>query len=429
MDINLAENVTLTDAVEQANTHISAATLTEILCVLAIPLLSLLLGITINRAIDKRPQTTLTLRIIDFSGPLLSPFLAVILSLLGKHFLPQLGTPVLLMPFVVKLAVAWFAIQLVILMSNRKSAGWMIACIIIPITLLHLFNLWDATIDTLTALSFEVGSTKLNVYMILKAIAIIYGLQWAASFAVRLTDSRLQRIRTMRAGNRVLIVKIFQILLYCFAFLIGMQMLGISLAALSVFGGALGVGLGFGLQKIASNFISGIILLFEKSIEPGDLIELSDGTTGNVRQTNARFTLMETQDGRDILIPNEEFITQRVISWTHSNKRARVQIAISVGYETDLDLAKKLMIEAAMQHPKRSKTREPLCVLNNFGDSGVELYLYFWIADVNDGRAEPKSDVMLAIFKAFKANNISIPYPQRELRVTNLTPTTPDEHA
>lgn len=255
-----------------------------------------------------------------------------------------------------------------------------------------------------------------------KGLIIIFVLLWLSSLLTRRIDRRLRRIDSMSASNRTLTIKLIQIASYCIIFIVGMQLLGINLTALSVFSGALGVGLGFGLQKIASNFISGIILLFEKSVEANDVIELADGTVGTVRRTHARYTLMETQDGREVLIPNEEFISQRVISWTHSDKNARVEIAITISYESDIQLARALMLAAADAHPKRASKRTSICVLHAFRDSGVELHLYFWITDIIDGRMEPKSEVMLTILSAFKTNNITIPYPQRELRVMNITP-------
>jgi small-conductance mechanosensitive channel len=419
MEISLVSNATLTQAARQAHSYFGVASATEIACLILAPLLALVIGVSVNRLIDRRAKKTLGYAILDFSAPLLSSALAMLFVFGALQALSLLEIKTYLLPFGLKLAVAWFAIQLVILMSNRQSAGWLIACFIAPITLLHLFNLWGVTVDILSKASFALGSVELNLYLILKGIAVIFVLQWLASFSVRMTDRRLRRIKDMRASSRALILKIFQIVLYCFVFLMGMQMLGINLTALSVFGGAVGVGLGFGLQKIASNFISGIILLFEKSIEVNDLIELADGTVGFVRRTNARYTLLETQDGREVLIPNEEFISQRVISWTHSDKHARAEIAITIAYDSDVELAKKLMLTAANTHGKRVKSRQSICALHAFRDSGIELHLYFWVADIVDGRMEPKSDVMLAILKSFKEHGITIPYPQRELRITN----------
>lgn len=275
---------------------------------------------------------------------------------------------------------------------------------------------------TLGEASLKIGNVTLNPLAILKSIVVILVLLWLVGLLIRLMDRRLRRIKTMRASNRALVLKLSQVMLYCIVFLIGMQMMGINLTALSVFGGALGVGLGFGLQKIASNFVSGIILLSEKSIEVGDVIELIDGTIGTIKRTGGRFTLLEAQDGREVMIPNEEFINQRVISWTHTDKHARVELAVSVAYDSDMELAKKIMLEAANTHPKRVKARPSMCVLHAFKDSGVEIHLYFWVLDIVDGRMEPKSDVMGAILKGFRTAGITIPYPQRELRVTNITP-------
>ncbi len=267
-------------------------------------------------------------------------------------------------------------------------------------------------LHALSELSFSISGVTFNPFIVIKSLIIVAILMWLCSFVVRLTDKRLRRVAEMRTSTRTLILKIQQIILYCFVFICGMQLLGINLGALSVFGGALGVGIGFGLQKIASNFISGIILLFEKSIESGDIIELNDGTLGTVKRTYARYTLLELQDGREVLIPNEEFISQRVVSFTHSYKEARAQLTLKVAFDSDFDVVKKLMLEAADNHPKRVKKRPSLCYLNQFTDFGVEMILYFWIVDVTEGRAGPRSDVMQSILAAFEAHNIVIPYPQ-----------------
>lgn len=409
---------TATEAVTTAHHSLDTAHWQELLCVVVLPLLALLLGRAINRMIDRRSHSTMSIKIIDFTGPLVAPTLTIFLLMLASAGLHAVKLPIIVLPFIIKLAVAWFAIQLVILMSSRKSAGWVIALLIIPITLLHLFGLWDAVTDGLAEVSFSIGSVKLNLEQILRGIIAIFIMQWVASAIVRMTDSRLRTLQ-VRASNRTLVLKIVQFTLYGFIFLIGVQMLGIDLTALSVFGGALGVGLGFGLQKIASNFISGIILLFEKSVQVDDLIELSDGTTGFIRQTKARYTLIETVDGRDVMIPNEEFISQRVNNWTFSNKKARVEVKLGVSYDADIDLARQLMIDAAKAHPKTLPNTEPLCFLNQFGESSIELLLYFWVADVTDGRLEPRSDVMRTIWHSFKEHHITIPYPQREVRIIN----------
>ncbi len=419
MELDPLQNQTVTTAVTQANSQIDAATLPEIICIIAVPILAILIGMLVNRYIHSKKHTSWGLKAIDFTAPLLSPLLTVLFTLLSIAIFRATDIAIYILPFLLKLAVSWVAIRTVTLMSTKRTAGWFIALVIIPITLLHLFDWWDGVTGALQEVKFSVGNAELNLFLIFKGIAAIVILQSLASFSISLTERRLRKIRDLRASNRALILKIFQIALYCFLFIVAMQVLGINLTALSVFGGALGVGLGFGLQKIASNFISGIILLFEKSIEVDDLIELADGTTGVVRKTNARYTLLEMLDGKEVLIPNEEFISQRVISWTHSHTKARAEIIVTISYDSNMAKAKELMLECARAHPKCLKNPAPNCFATAFGENGVEMRLYFWILDAVDGRIEPKSDVIFAIMSTFSTNNITIPYPKREVFYTN----------
>ena len=209
------------------------------------------------------------------------------------------------------------------------------------------------------------------------------------------------------------------VVVYFLAFLFALGVLGIDLTALTVFSGAVGIGVGFGLQKIASNFISGIILLFEKSVEEGDLVELSDGIAGFVRETGARYTLIETFEGHEVMVPNEDFITNRVTNWTFSNSRGRIDINIGVSYGSDLDKVATLLVEAANGHPRCSQSPAAECFLVDFGDNSVNFTLYFWVDDVIEGRKRPRSDVLFAIWRKFKENDIEIPFPQRDLHIKN----------
>lgn len=288
----------------------------------------------------------------------------------------------------------------------------------------HLGGIWDTLSDTLSDVKFSIGHVELNLFLILKGLIVVLALQWVASALLRRADRRLRRLQNMRASDRTLIMKMLTIGLYFLICAVGLQSIGVDLTALSVLGGALGVGIGFGLQKIASNFISGIILLFEKSIEVDDLIELADGTVGFVRQTYARYTLLEAYDGREILIPNEEFITQRVITWTHSNRRVRIEVLVGIAYDSDLDLALKLVLEAASAHPQCLKDPAPEVFVHQFADSSITLRLLFWMDNVTDGKLRVRSDVMLAILRQFRAHGIAIPFPQREMHVVHEAPAT-----
>lgn len=269
-------------------------------------------------------------------------------------------------------------------------------------------------------LSISLGSTHLSAYQIFKTIITIIIVFWLTSILSEFGEKQIKTLKKLKTSNISLITKAFQVLVYSIAFLIGLDVLGINLTTLAIFSGAIGIGIGFGLQKITSNFISGLILLLEKSIETNDLVELADGTYGFIRHTGARYTLIETLEGKEIMIPNEDFITNRVTNWTFSNSTGRIEIKIGISYESDIEKAMELMLEAAKTHPRCVCDPKPTCYLREFADSSINFVLFFWVADVTEGRYESQSDVMRNIWKKFKENNIIIPYPQRDLYIKNV---------
>jgi len=266
-------------------------------------------------------------------------------------------------------------------------------------------------------LSFSVGDVRLSVYLVAKALAIILILFWLSSISLGFIEKRVVSIQSISSSNRALFLKAIQFVIYFFLILFSFKLIGIDLTAFAVVGGAIGIGIGFGLQKITSNYISGVILLIEKTIEDGDLIELGDGTFGFVRHNGARYTLIETFNGKEIMVPNEDFITNKVVNWTYSNKKGRVDIPIGVSYKSDIKKARELILEAASEHPRCIIEPEPECYLREYGDSSVNFLLIFWVDDVTEGRYKPQSDVMFSIWDKFKANDISIPFPQRDVHI------------
>jgi small-conductance mechanosensitive channel len=267
--------------------------------------------------------------------------------------------------------------------------------------------------------AFSLGEMRFSAYLLVKAAIIIILLFWLVGILSEVLENRIKSINRIKSSNKALIIKAVQIVIYFLAFLFVLGVLGIDLTALTVFSGAVGIGVGFGLQKIASNFISGIILLFEKSVEEGDLIELNDGIIGYVRETGARYTRIETFEGHETMVPNEDFITNRVTNWTFSNSRTRVEINIGVAYGTDLDLASRLIVDAAKEHPKCMEAPAAECFLVDFAESSINFTLYFWIENVTEGRIRPRSDVLFAIWRKFGEHNIEIPFPQRDLHLKN----------
>lgn len=267
------------------------------------------------------------------------------------------------------------------------------------------------------ALTITVGTFKITLYQVIKAFLSVILIFWVTGIITDVVDKRISALRVLRAADKALIQKILQIVIYVIAFLMVMNLLGIDLTSLTILSGAVGIGLGFGLQKIASNFVSGLILLFERSVEVDDLIELEDGTFGYVRKTSSRATLIETLDGKEILVPNEEFIIKQVVNWTLNNTKARVTIEFGVSYNSDIKLAQQLALEATNEHPRTIKDPQAVCHLDAFGDSSVNYILYFWVQDANEGLRNVKSEVMFGIWNKLKENNIEIPFPQRDLHI------------
>ncbi len=269
-------------------------------------------------------------------------------------------------------------------------------------------------------LSFSVGNVRFSAYLLIKAAITIVILFWLAGIFSRFGERQIKGIKGIRTSNKALMIKAFQILVYFLAFVISLDIIDIDLTTLAIFSGAVGIGIGFGLQKITSNFISGLILLFEKSIESGDLVEIAGDIYGFIRHTGARYTLIETFDGKEVMIPNEDFITNRVINWTYSSNQGRVDINIGVSYDSDIEKAMALILESAKEHPRCISEPEATCFLQEFADSSVNFLLFFWVEDVTLGRYDARSDVMRSIWKKFKTHNITIPYPQRDLYIKNL---------
>ncbi len=265
--------------------------------------------------------------------------------------------------------------------------------------------------------TIKIGSSKITPYLILKTLFILIMFIW---FALRLSDfsqASLAKVKTLTPSTRALFGKIASIVIYIVVFLIGLDVMGLDLTALTVFSGAIGIGLGFGLQKIASNFISGLILLFEGSVEEGDLVDLGNGAMGTVKKTNARHTLIECFDGKEIMIPNEDFITSRVTNLTYSDKKARIDIKIGVSYDSDLIKAKEIILDIVNSNKKLSKDKRPAVFVDEFAESSINIILFAWVDDVTEGRLDPKDEILIAIWQKFREENIIIPYPQREVRI------------
>ena len=281
---------------------------------------------------------------------------------------------------------------------------------------LYYLGMVEAFSDFLDGMAVEFGDFRLSALAIVKALVVTGILFTVARLISTTTSSRIRENEDISPSMRVLAVKMLQIVLYGSAFFIGLKAVGFDLTGLAVLSGAIGVGLGFGLQKVVSNLVSGVIILLDKSIKPGDVISLGD-TFGWINSLGARYVSVVTRDGKEYLIPNEDLITGQVVNWSHSNEFVRLDIFFGTAYGDDPHKVRKLAIEAATSVNRVLKTRPAVCHIVGFGDSSVEYILRFWIRDPTEGLTNIRGNVYLALWDTFRENDISIPFPQREVKV------------
>ncbi|MGB7286842.1 MAG: mechanosensitive ion channel domain-containing protein [Salaquimonas sp.] len=293
----------------------------------------------------------------------------------------------------------------------------------IPVATLQVFEYLDETISFLDNISMQAGNIRISLYFLLKAAIAGGFFFWLGSISNRSGQTAIRNQDALDRPTQELFAKLFQIALFAGIFVLLLQVLGLDLTALAVLGGAIGVGIGFGLQQIASNFISGIILLVERTLTVGDYIELEDGRGGILSELNMRSATLETYDGKEIMVPNEKFITTTFVNWTRDDPRQRYEVEFSVAYETDITKVPDIIVEAVKKHPKvLTDPEEPDCELRGFGDSGIEFALEFWIEGIDDGKNRVSSELLFIIWQALKDNNITIPFPQRDVRIINDSP-------
>ena len=314
------------------------------------------------------------------------------------------------------LALAW----LIVAFTTRLISNNFLRAIVrygawtwITLRILNLTGEFEALLDSI---ALEIGTMRISLLLILQALLIIGVLFVAARFISRTTTNRIKGNKDISPSMQVLAVKALQITLYGAAFFLGLKAIGIDLTGLAVLSGAIGVGLGFGLQKVVSNLVSGVIILLDKSIKPGDVISLGD-TFGWINSLGARYVSITTRDGREYLIPNEDLITGQVVNWSHSNDFVRLDIHFGTAYDDNPHEVRRIAIEAALSVDRVLTTRPAVCHIVGFGDSSVDYILRFWISDPTGGLTNIRGNVYLALWDAFAEHGISIPFPQREVKV------------
>jgi small-conductance mechanosensitive channel len=324
--------------------------------------------------------------------------------------------PYALLKTAASLLAAWIAINLATRLVKNPAWAKLITWVAWSIAALNILNLLDPTIATLDAAAIQFGSLRISLYTVVKSTLALAVLLSVAIYMAGLLESRIRTSRALSPSVQVLFAKSLKIVLIVLAVLIAIRSVGIDLTALTVFGGAIGLGVGFGLQKTVGNLISGVILLIDKSIKPGDVIGVS-GTYGWVTALGGRYVSVVTRDGVEHLIPNETLISERVENWTHSNNQTRLKVDIGVHYDSDVPQVIELCEQAAADLDRVLKNPAPKCLFIEFGDSALNLQIRFWISDAHNGVQNIKSAVLLKVWRSFKDNGIEVPYPQRDLHL------------
>ena len=355
-------------------------------------------------------------RIAAALAPLASPIAWLTLLWLSVLMALQAALAHPIITIVVNLLTAWVVIRLSASLVRDPVWSRFVTLVVWTITALNILGLLDPAMAMLDKAALTLGGLRISALTVVKAMLSLALLLWLATAASRLLERRITALPNLTPSLQVLIVKLLKISLVVIAVVVALRTVGIDLTAFAVFTGAVGVGIGFGLQKAVSNFISGLSILIDKSIKPGDVISLGD-TYGWVSALGARYVSVVTRDATEYLIPNDELITQRVINWSYSKAEVRLKLPVAISYSADVRQAIELCQGAASETPPVLKEPKPVCLLKGFGDNGVDLELRIWINDPKNGVSNVKSDVFLRIWDKFHAQGIEIPFPQRDLHL------------
>ena len=350
-------------------------------------------------------------------SPLALPILWLILLWLAVLIEAGAGLPFQVMKPVVSLLTAWVVIRFVSALVRDPVWSRFVAIAVWVIAALSILDLLAPTMTVLDSAAVTMGGLRISALTVVKAVLSLAVLLWLATLAGRILERRVTAATNLTPSVKVLITNLLKIVLTLMAIVVALRVVGIDLTAFAVLTGAIGVGIGFGLQKMVSNFVSGITILLDKSIKPGDVLVVGD-SYGRVQSLGARYASLITRDGVEFLIPNEDLVTQQVINWSYSSDNVRLKVPVGIDYGANVRQAIALCVEAAHQVERVLKHPAPVCLLKGFGDNSVDLELRFWIHDPMNGVSNVKSDVLLHIWDSFHANRIAFPFPQRDLHIT-----------
>ncbi len=317
----------------------------------------------------------------------------------------------------IDLATAWVVINVLASVIRNPFVNRLVAVTAWTIAALSILRLLDPVTAALNSFAIQVGSLRITLLLVLKTAALLLMMLWAALALSRFIDRKLQTTGDLTPSIKTLIGNIARFVLMALAVVLVLNAVGIDLSALAFFGGAIGVGIGFGLQKVVSNLVSGVILLADKSVKPGDIIMLSETNFGWVNTIGARYTSVDTKDGREHLIPNEDLVTQRVVNWSYSDNRMMLEAKFGTSYGANPHEVCRIAVAAAASVPRVMTDPAPVCWFLEFGDSSLNFSLRYWIADPDRGVITVRAPVMMALWDAFDREGIEIPFPQRDINI------------
>ena len=334
----------------------------------------------------------------------------------GQLAAQRFAFPAGILAIAVSLLTAWVVIRLVL---NFVADPWWakaVAVFVWLVAALDIVGLLDPTLTFMDRLALNLGEFRLSLLGVAKAVVALVLFLWIANWVARLVEKRLRALKHITPSQQVLFGKLARVVLITVAILVALNAVGIDLTALAVFSGALGLGIGFGLQKVVANLISGVILLMDRSVKPGDVIAINK-TYGWINTISARYVSVITRDGIEHLIPNEQLISNPVENWSYTDRNVRQRLPLGVSYESDLHKAIELAIQAAQEFDRLLKEPEPRCLVKGFGDNTVDLELRVWIQDAEKGVSNIKSEVYLKIWDLYHEHGIAFAYPQRDIHV------------
>lgn len=363
-------------------------------------------------------------RAADAAATLATPIAAWIIVALGEAVLSGTGASAAFVDAAHSLLTAWIVVRLVTLAIRSPFWSKVAFYIAWPIAALDAFGFLDDVFAWMRSVSFTVAegagdrpAAAISLFDVARAGLIFGVFMQLASLASSLVVDRVDKVDELNPSFKALIVKVLNFALPVVALLLALQMIGFNLASLAIFSGAVGLGIGLGLQKIISNFLAGFTLLADRSIKPGDVVSVGD-TFGWVTQMKSRYVSIRTRDGTEHLIPNAIFMEEGVVNWSHEDRRVRIHAPFGVAYGTkDMRRVQEIALEAAKSTERVIETPAPVCNLVGFGDSSVDFDLRFWIVDPQSGVANVRSDVYVKIWDAFLKDGVEIPFPQRDLHL------------